>query len=256
MTDESPQQLLMGKTALITGATSGIGKDIALLFVRHGARVVGVGTNQDKGKMLLEEGRALGREDSLFFEQCDISKPEHVSRLFANFFNRFSTIDILVNNAGITRDGLLMRMPMDDWDAVINTNLTSCFLTCQHACRPMMKARRGRIINISSVVGLSGNPGQTNYAASKAGIIGFSKSLSREIASRNVLVNCIAPGFIETGMTDALGQEKIAEATKHIPLGRMGTPRDVANAALFLASEMGSYITGQVIVVDGGLFTG
>lgn len=256
MAPASTARLLEGKTALITGATAGIGKAITLLFLQHGASVVGVGTNEDKGKKLTDEISSLGLEKNFLFERCDVSSQEHVHHLFTLLFARFEKLDILVNNAGITRDGLLMRMSEADWDAVLDTNLKSCFLTCQHACRPMMKAKNGRIINISSIVGLSGNPGQTNYAASKAGIIGFSKALSREIASRNVLVNCIAPGFIETGMTEALGHEKIEQATKQIALGRMGSPFDVANAALFLASDMSAYITGQVIVVDGGLFTG
>jgi 3-oxoacyl-[acyl-carrier protein] reductase len=256
MAEQGSGKLLSGKTAIVTGATSGIGKAIALLFLQHGATVVGVGTNIDKGTALCNEINAFGLGGSFLFEQCDVSSPSDIDQLFSHFFSKFPTLDILVNNAGITRDGLLMRMSHEDWEKVIDTNLRSCFLTCQHACRPMMKAKNGRIINISSVVGLAGNPGQTNYAASKAGMIGFSKSLSRELASRNILVNCIAPGFIETGMTDALGQDKIEIATRQIPLGHMGTPHDVAQAALFLASDMSSYITGQVIVVDGGLFMG
>jgi 3-oxoacyl-[acyl-carrier protein] reductase len=247
----SDAQLLLGKTALITGATSGIGKAIALLFLRQGATVVGVGTNPEKGKNLLREAQEF--EGKLFFEACDVSKKTEVESLFRSFFTRFPTLDILVNNAGITRDCLLMKMSCEDWQAVMEVNLQSCFLSCQQAVRPMMKAKGGRIINISSVVGLVGNPGQTNYAASKAGMIGFSKSLARELASRNILVNCIAPGYIETGMTEALHSDKKEGAKSMIPLGRMGTPDEVAQAALFLASQMGSYITGQVIVVDGGL---
>jgi len=256
MTERPSHQLLAGKKALITGATSGIGKAITLLFLQHGATVVGVGTNNDKGMRLVNEISSLSLADSFFFERCDVSSKEEVDALFSRYFAQFPTIDILVNNAGITRDGLLMRMSLDDWEKVLDVNLKSCFLTCQHACRPMIKAKRGRIINISSVVGLTGNPGQTNYAASKAGIIGFSTSLSRELSSRNILVNCIAPGYIETDMTEALGQDKKELATRQIPLGHMGTPLDVAQAALFLASDMSSYITGQVIVVDGGLFMG
>jgi 3-oxoacyl-[acyl-carrier protein] reductase len=245
--------LLSGTTALVTGATSGIGKAIAFLFLQHGASVVGVGTNAEKAQRLRGEASDMGFGELFHIELCDISSNDAVEKLFSTFFSMHSKLDILVNNAGITRDGLLMRMSAEDWDAVINTNLRSCFLTCQQACRPMMKAKRGRIINISSVVGLAGNPGQTNYAASKAGMIGFSKSLAREVASRNILVNCIAPGYIETGMTEAMGQEKIDLAKQSIPLGRMGSPSDIAQAALFLASDMGSYITGQVLVVDGGL---
>ena len=245
--------MLSGKTALVTGATSGIGKAIALTFLQNKATVVGVGTNPEKAQRLREEAADAGFGSSLRVEICDVSSKEEVEKLFATVFSVFSTLDILVNNAGITRDGLLMRMSSEDWDKVLDTNLRSCFLTCQQACRPMMKARRGRIINIASIVGLAGNPGQTNYAASKAGMIGFSKSLAREVASRNILVNCIAPGYIETGMTEAMGQEKIEMAKQSIPLGRMGTPHDIAEAALFLASDMSSYMTGQVLVVDGGL---
>jgi 3-oxoacyl-[acyl-carrier protein] reductase len=253
--DLSPQNcLLEGKTAIVTGATSGIGKATALLFLQHGAIVTGVGTNPEKGSLLLEEASKIGASDRCSFFQCDLSSPEDIDRLFTDFFLKHAALDILVNNAGITKDGLLVRMSSDDWQKVIDTNLRSCFLTCQHACRPMMKARKGRIINITSVVGISGNAGQTNYAASKAGMIGFSKSLAKELASRNILVNCIAPGFIETGMTDALGAQKKEHTTEHIPLGRMGSPEDVAKATLFLASDMSSYITGQVLVVDGGLF--
>jgi 3-oxoacyl-[acyl-carrier protein] reductase len=256
MSEIGSQRFLEGKKAIITGATSGIGKAIALLFLQQGASVTGIGTNPDKGMKLIEEVRSMGHGEAFVFERCDVSSKDDVDHLFSNYFSRFQTLDILVNNAGITRDGLLMRMSLEDWENVIDTNLTSCFLTCQHACRPMMKARSGRIINISSVVGLSGNPGQTNYAASKAGIVGFSRSLSRELSSRNILVNCIAPGYIETDMTEALGQDKKEMATQQIPLGHMGTPLDVAQTALFLASDMSAYITGQVIVVDGGLFMG
>jgi 3-oxoacyl-[acyl-carrier protein] reductase len=248
--------LLFNKTAIVTGATSGIGRAIALLFLEHGAYVVGVGTNADKGVSLLAEASEKGFADRIIFEQCDISSPQMIEELFSKFFARFPTLDILVNNAGITKDALLMRMTHDDWFKVLDVNLSSCFLTCQHACRPMIKARSGRIINISSVVGLTGNPGQTNYAASKAGIIGFSKSLAKELAGRNILVNCIAPGFIDTEMTHALGADKMTAATKQIPLGHMGTPKDIAEAAVFLASPMSKYITGQVLVVDGGLFIG
>jgi 3-oxoacyl-[acyl-carrier protein] reductase len=243
--------LLSGKTAIVTGATSGIGKAIALMFLQQGAFVVGIGTNSEKGEKLVEEVAASSLTDRFRFEKCDVSSKEEVDHLFSHL--QLPTIDILVNNAGITRDGLLLRMSLDDWQKVINVNLQSCFLMSQQVCRPMMKAKKGRIINISSVVGLCGNPGQTNYAASKAGVIGFSKSLARELSSRNILVNCIAPGYIETSMTAAMG-DKVEACVQQIPLGRMGSPEEVANAALFLASEMSSYITGQVIVVDGGLY--
>jgi 3-oxoacyl-[acyl-carrier protein] reductase len=245
--------LLEGKVSIVTGATSGIGKAIALLFAQQGATVIGLGTNLDKGKRLLEDAAALGVENRLMFEACDLSSKEKIDEFFQQFSSRYTSLDILVNNAGITKDGLLVRMSLQDWQSVIDTNLRSCFLMSQHACKTMMKARHGRIINITSVVGIMGNAGQTNYAASKAGIIGLSKSLAREMASRNILVNCIAPGFIESPMTADLGQ-KAAKAIEQIPLGRMGKPDEIASSALFLASDLSAYITGQVLVVDGGLY--
>jgi len=238
-------KLLENKTALITGATSGIGKAIALLFLEHGATVIGIGRNPEKGRALIEEASS----ENFTFSQCDVSSKQQVDQLFSSL----PTLDILVNNAGITRDGLLIRMREEDWQTVIDTNLRSCFYTCQHACKKMIKAREGRIINVSSVVGLTGNAGQTNYAASKAGIIGFSKSLALEMASRNILINCIAPGFIETEMTEILGPDVLTSAIQSIPLKKMGQPQDIANTALFLASSMSNYITGQVFIVDGGL---
>jgi len=247
------KNLLNKKTAVITGATSGIGKAIAFEFLNEGASVVAVGINKERGLSLLDEAAELGFKDKLFFELCDISSQQEVDAFFAKFSEQFSSLDILVNNAGITRDGLLIRMSLDDWEQVLKTNLQSCFYTCQHACKKMMKAKQGQIINLSSIIGLLGNAGQTNYAASKAGMIAFSKSLAREMASRNVRVNCIAPGFIQTEMTEALGEDKIKMTTETIPLKRMGTAEEIARAALFLASDLSSYITGQVLVVDGGL---
>ncbi len=244
-------QYLHDKIALVTGATSGIGKAIAFLFLQQGAKkVFAVGTSQEKGKKLIEEAQALGYADSLVFSQKDVSKKSDIDALFQEIG---STLDIVVNNAGITKDTLLMRMTEDDWNTVMDVNLKSCFYISQLASKMMMKARQGSIINVSSVVGLIGNPGQTNYAASKAGMIGFSKSLAKEIASRNVRVNCIAPGFIDTNMTHALGDEKKEGVVHSIPMGRMGTPEEVAQAALFLASSMSLYMTGQVITIDGGL---
>jgi len=244
--------LLENKTAIVTGASSGIGKAITLAFLREGASVIGIGTNPEKGKKLIEEAASLSPLGSLTFECCDLSEKGQIDALFAKI--DASPIDILVNNAGITRDGLIVRMPIENWDSVLDTNLRSCFLTCQHACKKMIKAKQGCIINISSIVGLMGNAGQTNYAASKAGIIGFSNSLAREMASRKIRVNCIAPGFITTDMTGALTEQQIEAATKTIPLRRMGTTEEIAQAALFLASNMSSYITGQTLVVDGGLY--
>lgn len=250
------ENLLLGKTAIVTGATSGIGKAILFEFLRAGASVVGLGTNPEKIAAVRAELSREGYEERCSIEVCDVSSESAVNALFSSLPPDFSHLDILVNNAGVTKDGLLVRMTLEDWEKVIDTNLRSCFLMSQHAAKLMMKARSGRIINVSSIVGLVGNAGQTNYAASKAGMIGFSKSLAREMASRNILVNCIAPGFVETSMTAALGEEKHKDAVKRIPLGRMGTPQDIAHATVFLASEFSSYITGQVLVVDGGLSVG
>ena len=247
--------LLQGKTAIVTGATSGIGKSIFFEFLRQGATVVGLGTNPDKILSLEKELLQFNFKERGFLKICDVSSKESIDSFFSSLPPLFSRLDILVNNAGITKDGLLVRMSLDDWQKVLDTNLKSCFLMCQHATKLMMKARSGRIINITSVVGLSGNAGQTNYAASKAGMIGLSKSLAKEMASRNILVNCIAPGFIETGMTAALMEGKTNTPKEQIPLGRLGKPQDVAGTALFLASDLSSYITGQVIIVDGGLST-
>jgi 3-oxoacyl-[acyl-carrier protein] reductase len=182
-----------------------------------------------------------------------VSKAADVERMFAETLEAFGKIDILVNNAGITRDGLLMRMKEEDWDLVLNINLKSAFLCCKEACRPMMKARYGKIINIASVVGLMGNAGQANYSASKAGMIGLTKTLAREFASRNINVNAIAPGFIRTAMTDKLTDAEKEKLSSQIPMAKLGSPEDVANAALFLSSPLSDYITGQVITVDGGL---
>ncbi|MGR3952409.1 MAG: 3-oxoacyl-[acyl-carrier-protein] reductase [Chlamydia sp.] len=252
MTNQSP--LLDTKTALVTGATSGIGKAIALLFLESGInKLIAVGTNYEKGKRLQEEFTALGYGEKLIFSQKDVSKKSDIDLLFQEMATHSIMPDIVVNNAGVTRDTLLMRMSEDDWNSVLDINLKSCFYICQAASKWMIKSRSGSIINISSVVGLIGNPGQTNYAASKAGMIGFSKSLARELASRNIRVNCIAPGFIDTNMTDTLGSEKKEHLCKTIPMGRMGSSQDIAQAALFLASSMSSYMTGQVITIDGGL---
>ncbi len=249
-----PSFSLHGKVALVTGATSGIGKAIAFAFLQAGIKhIVAVGTSVEKGQRLLQEVEELGFKNALTFSAKDVSKKSDIDKLFQEISTISPTLDIVVNNAGITKDTLLMRMSEEDWDSVMNINLKSCFYICQAATKIMMKARSGSIINVSSVVGLIGNPGQTNYAASKAGMIGFSKSLAREIASRNVRVNCIAPGFIDTNMTHALGEDKKGQVSGSIPMGRMGTPDEVASAALFLASSMSSYMTGQVMTIDGGL---
>lgn len=242
---------LHGKTALVTGATSGIGKAIAFLFAQEGATVIGIGTNPMKIAEASQEALKMGL--SLSFAQVDIRNKDLVEELVKSIVEKHGKIDILVNNAGVTRDGLLMKMSDEDWQTVIDTNLSSAFYTCRATIRHMIKAREGSIINVSSVVGLIGNAGQTNYAASKAGLIGFSKSLALEVASRKIRVNVIAPGFIDTNMVAALGEAKKQQAADEIPMGRMGHPDEIANAALFLASAAASYVTGQVIVVDGGL---
>lgn len=239
---------LKDQVAFVTGATAGIGKAVALAFMQAGAHVVALGTNQERGQALEAEGQG-----KITFMQVDVANKEQVEKAIEETLAKFSKIDILVNNAGITRDGLLMRMSDEDWQKVLDVNLTSCFYTCRAIMRTFMKAKRGKIINVSSVVGLMGNAGQTNYAASKGALISFSKSLAKEVASRNINVNCIAPGYIDTSMTEKLPEAKREEAISHIPMNRMGKPEDIAQSCLFLASSASDYITGQVLVVDGGL---
>jgi 3-oxoacyl-[acyl-carrier protein] reductase len=234
---------LEGKTALVTGASRGIGRAIAPELAAAGASVViGYRTGQ-------EEAEALAAELGARAVQSDVSNAEEAAHLVAEAGN----VDILVNNAGLTRDGLLARMSDDDWRTVIETNLSSVFYTCRAVCRPMMKKRAGSIVNISSIVGVHGNWGQTNYAASKAGIIGFTKSLARELGSRNVRANVVAPGYVKTQLTDVLPEEATAAMLSQTPLGRLGEPEDIAGAVRFLCSDAASFITGEVILVDGGL---
>ncbi len=245
-------KLLDGKVALITGASRGIGKGIAATFVRHGATVAfSYRSSDDKAKALEEELAAQGGTVKGF--RSDAAKFDEAQQLVDAVVNEFGTIDILVNNAGITRDNLLMRMSEEQWDEIMEVNLKSCFNLTKAVMRTMLKARSGSIINMSSVVGVKGNAGQSNYAASKAGIIGFSKSVAAELGSRNIRCNAIAPGFIETEMTDALDDKVVQEWREAIPLKRGGSTEDVANLALFLGSDMSAYITGQVINVDGGM---
>ncbi len=238
--------LLENKVALITGASRGIGKSIATLFAKEGARVIIVATNEEKAKQTAEE---IGAS----YRIADVSKKGEVDQLVANILAEYGSIDILVNNAGITRDGLLMKMSEKDYDDVLAVNLKSVYNTCQALTRPFLKARKGKIINISSVIGLMGNAGQTNYAASKAGMMGFSKSLALELGSRGINVNCIAPGFIETDMTNALTEEQKTAIMQKVPLQRLGRAEEIAAAALFLASAHSDYITGQTLTVDGGM---
>ena len=234
---------LEGRNALVTGGSRGIGRAIALELASAGASVVvGYRSGKDEAEAVAEEagGRAV---------QADVSDPEEAARLVADA----GEPDVLVNNAGLTRDGLLPRMPDEDWRDVIETNLSSVFYTCRAAVRPMMKRRAGAIVNISSVVGLHGNPGQTNYAASKAGIIGLTKALARELGSRGVRANVIAPGYITSRLTDEISEEMRSLMLQNTPLGRLGDPEDVAGAVRFLCSDAAKFITGEVLLVDGGL---
>ncbi len=245
--------LLDGKVALITGATRGIGKGIAEVFAKEGAHVAFTYAGSvDKAKALEEE---LGKITTVKSSQSDASDYDAAQKLASDVIADFGKIDILINNAGITRDNLMLRMSKDDWDTIIKVNLDSVFNLTKAVIKPMMKARSGSIINMTSVVGVKGNAGQANYAASKAGVIGFSKSIALELGSRNIRCNAIAPGFIETEMTLALDEKTVQGWREGIPLKRGGQPEDVANACVFLASDMSTYITGQVLNVDGGMLT-
>lgn len=244
--------LLDGKTALVTGASRGIGRAIALRLAAEGANIaINYAGNTAKAEETKAAIEAAGGKAALF--QADVSDSAQVEQMIASVLETFGSLDILVNNAGITRDGLLMRMKEEDFDAVLDTNLKGIFHVTKAVTKIMMKQRSGRIVNMASVVGIIGNAGQTNYAAAKAGVIGFTKSAARELAARGITVNAVAPGFIATDMTAAM-PEKAKEATlAAIPLRRMGTPEDVANAVLFLVSDQAAYITGQVVKVDGGM---
>ena len=245
--------LLEGKVALITGATRGIGKGIAEVFAKEGAEVAFTYAGSvDKAKALEEELVKITKVKSY---QSDASDYDAAQQLAADVIADFGRIDILINNAGITRDNLMLRMSKDDWDTIIKVNLDSVFNLTKAVIKPMMKARSGSIINMTSVVGVKGNAGQANYAASKAGVIGFSKSIALELGSRNIRCNAIAPGFIETEMTAALDEKTVQGWRDAIPLKRGGQPEDVANACVFLASDMSTYISGQVLNVDGGMLT-
>ena len=238
--------------ALVTGAGRGIGRAIALELAKNGFDVaVNYNRSSEQAEALCEEIRALGVKAGAF--QADVGDSEQVKRLFSEIKDSLGAVNVLVNNAGITRDTLLMRMKPEDWQAVLTTNLNAAFYCTQAAVRDMAKARWGRIISIASVVGLTGNAGQANYAASKAGIIGFTKSVAREYAARGITANAIAPGFIDTDMTEVLKPEMKEAILKSIPAGRMGSPEDVAKAVVFLAGEASSYITGQTLAVDGGM---
>jgi 3-oxoacyl-[acyl-carrier protein] reductase len=239
---------LTGRTALVTGSTRGIGRAIAETLAGCGARVAVVGRDLERSQAVAAE---LGGEAKGF--AADVSDIASVVKLVSDVESAFGGVDILVNNAGLTRDNLMMRIKDDDWNAVLDTNLRGAFAATRAATRGMMKRRWGRVINITSIVGITGNKGQVNYAASKAGLIGFTKSVAKELGSRNILANAIAPGFIETDMTAAMTPEARAGMAGQIPLERLGSPMDVAGAVAFLASDLASYITGQVLVVDGGI---
>ena len=246
--------LLQGKIAIITGAARGIGKSIAQSFIAQGATVAF--TYRSSEEMAIELEKELTAKGGIAKGfKSDASKMEDAESLVKNVLEAFGTIDIVVNNAGITDDTLLMRMSEDQWDRVINVNLKSCFNLTKSVLRTMLKARSGSIINISSVVGVQGNAGQANYSASKAGILGFTKSIALELGSRNIRCNAIAPGFIETEMTAKLDPDTVQGWRNAIPLKRGGTPEDVANACIFLASDMSSYVTGQTLNVCGGMIT-
>ncbi len=243
---------LAGKVALVTGGSRGIGRAIAVTLAKHGADVaINYAGNTAAAEAVKAEIEAMGRKAILC--QCSVADSEAVASMVKDVVKELGRLDILVNNAGITRDGLIMRMKDDDWDAVLATNLKGVFNCSKAVMRPMMKQKGGKIVNMASVVGEMGNAGQANYAAAKAGVIGLTKSLAKEVASRDITVNAVAPGFIATDMTSVLTDEQKTEMEKNIPLGRQGLPQDVANAVLFLVSEDAAYITGQVLNVDGGM---
>ena len=241
---------LNNKIAIVTGASQGIGKIIAFELAKSGAHVVCISRNKKAIESIVDKITINGGQASAF--ACDISDSVTFSEIIRKIIKENSRIDILVNNAGITKDSLLMRMSIEQWDDVINTNLKGAFHCTKAVLRYMMKNKFGRIINITSIVGLTGNAGQANYAASKAGLIGMTKSIAKEVASRGITANCIAPGWIETSMTEKLSDEVKSEFLSHIPVGRIGSPDDISNAVIFLASNEAGYITGQTITVDGG----
>ena len=247
-------KLLTDKNVIITGATRGIGKGIAEIFAKQGANIAFTYvSDENKANAVKDELSQFGTK--IFSYKSDASDYEAAQELVNNVLKEFGSIDVVINNAGITKDNLLLRMEKADWDKVIKVNLDSIFNLTKAVIKPMMKQKNGSIINMSSVVGAKGNAGQANYAASKAGIIGFSKSVALELGSRNIRCNVIAPGFIETEMTEVLDTNVIAEWKNSIPLKRGGTPEDIANACVFLASDLSSYITGQVLHVNGGMYT-
>ena len=246
------EKMLKGKVCLVTGGSKGIGRAIVELFAREGARVYYLSRSEAEDAAVLAAA-ALAGGGAVKWIACDVADEVQVNAAVEAVVTEAGAVDALVNNAGVTRDGLVFRMSLDDWDAVLRTNLTSAFLVSRAVARHMIKRRSGSIVNVSSVVGIIGNGGQTNYSASKAGLIGFTKSLAREAGSRGVRVNALAPGFIETAMTDKIPAEAKEKMKAGIPLGRTGQAEDVASAALFLCSDMSAYVTGEVLKVDGGM---
>ncbi len=241
-----------GKAAIVTGASRGIGREIALLLGQEGAKVaVNYSGSKEKADEVVQTIKEAGGD--AFAIQADVSNSDSVKNMIDETIESFGSVDILVNNAGITKDNLLMRMKEDEWDDVININLKGVYLCTKGVTRQMMRQRAGKIVNVASIVGVSGNPGQANYVAAKAGVIGFTKTAAKELASRNINVNAVAPGFITTDMTDALNEDVKNEMLKNIPLGKLGSPENVAKTVLFLLSEDAAYITGQAIHVDGGM---
>ena len=244
--------MLTGKVALVTGASRGIGRQIALTLAEYGADViVNYNGSREKAEEVVQEIESMGRKAAAV--QCTVADFEACGKMVENMIAQFGHIDILVNNAGITKDNLMIKMSEADFDAVIDTNLKGTFHTMKHMYRPFLKQKAGRIINLSSVTGILGNAGQANYAASKAGVIGLTKSVAKELAGRNITVNAVAPGYIDTDMTQAMTDTAKEAVLSQIPLKRAGTPKDIAEAVAFLASEKASYITGQVLSVDGGM---
>jgi 3-oxoacyl-[acyl-carrier protein] reductase len=242
---------LSGRTALVTGAAQGLGRCIAQTLAAAGAKVACIDINAESLADTVAAIRAAGGSAEPL--ACDVTQSDRVGEVVDQVITMWGKLDILVNNAGITRDNVLIRMKDEQWDLVLNINLRGTFLFTRAAARPMMKARGGRIINVASVSGLMGNPGQVNYSASKAGVIGLTRTVACELASRNITVNAVAPGFIATDMTAKLGEEILQQVRKEIPLGRLGEPQDVADAVLFLASDAASFITGHILTIDGGL---
>ena len=245
-------KVLAGRVAIVTGAGRGIGEGVARAYGAQGAKVAVVDLNQDSAEQVAKAIREAGGQAQAF--ACNVADREAVDKTVADVVAKLGPVDILVNNAGITRDNLLMRMKDEEWNDILDTNLSSVFRLSRAVLRPMMKARYGRIVSIASVVGTAGNAGQTNYSAAKAGMIGFSKSLAQEVGSRGITVNCVAPGFIDTDMTRALPEAARTKLLERIPLGKLGTPEDIANAVVFLASDEAGYVTGTTLHVNGGMY--